>query len=217
MTPAALWRLSRALLLLVFVVGALQGCARKVGYSAIPKGAVVLAFGDSVTFGTGAPRGDDYPTRLAALTGWDVRNHGIPGDTAANAKNRIADALAETKPAMVIVELGGNDFLRRHPESAVKEDLRTIVRAARATHVPVVLVGVPRLSLLGAAVGALSDAPIYSELAGDENVVLVKDVFSDILSTPALKADQIHPNSEGYAVLAEGIAKSLRSAGLLGH
>ena len=78
-----------------------------------------------------------------------------------------------------------------------------------------VLVGVPRLALLAAAVGALSDAPIYAELAGEENVVLVEDVFSDILSDPALKADQIHPNREGYVKLAEGIATKLRSAGLL--
>lgn len=193
----------------------LTGCGRKVGYTAIPKGAVVLAFGDSVTHGTGAAPGEDYPTRLAALTGWEVRNHGIPGDTAANAKGRITEALEATQPKLVLVELGGNDFLRRHPDAAIKEDLRIILRAAKAGGRPVVLVGVPKLSLIGAAFGSLADAPLYAELAGEENVVLVEDVFSDILSTPALKADQIHPNREGYGVLAEGIAKSLRKAGLL--
>ena len=152
---------------------------------------------------------------LAALSGWDIRNHGVPGDTAGNARNRIAQALEETNPALVIIELGGNDFLRRRPEAVVKEDLRAIITAAKKTGRPVVLVGVPRLALLAAAVGALSDSPIYAELAGEENVVLIEEVFSEILSTPALKADQIHPNREGYIKLAEGIATTLRSSGLL--
>ncbi len=203
------------LILLLLLCAALTGCARKVGYAPLPRDAVVLAFGDSVTFGTGAAPGEDYPTRLATLTGWTLHNRGIAGDTAANAKSRIQAALDETQPALVIVELGGNDFLRRHPEAAVKEDLRLILRAAKAGGRPVVLVAVPRLSLLAAAVGALSDASLYAELAGEENVVLVENVFADILSTPELKADQIHPNAQGYGVLAEGIAKTLRTSGLL--
>lgn len=194
---------------------AASGCGRKVGYSTIPRGASVLAFGDSVTHGTGAARGEDWPSQLAALSGWQIHNHGIPGDTAANAKHRIAAALEETQPALVIVELGGNDFLRRQPEAAVKEDLRSIVQAARGAGRPVVLVAVPRLSILGAAVGALSDAPLYAELAGEENLVLVEDVFADTLSTPELRADAIHPNAEGYRRLSDGIAATLREAGLL--
>lgn len=218
MMPSSFYkvRYSWALLLLTLAtLLSLQGCGREVGYNAIPRGSVVLAFGDSVTHGTGAGPDEGYPAHLAALSGWDIRNHGVPGDTAGNARNRIAQALEETNPALVIIELGGNDFLRRRPEAVVKEDLRAIITAAKKTGRPVVLVGVPRLALLAAAVGALSDSPIYAELAGEENVVLIEEVFSEILSTPALKADQIHPNREGYIKLAEGIATTLRSSGLL--
>lgn len=215
-TPVDRYRRRLLLGALALGLGAgLGGCGRKVGYSAIPSGASVLAFGDSVTHGTGAARGEDWPSRLAALSGWRVHNHGIPGDTAANAKARIAAAITETQPALVIVELGGNDFLRRHPETAVKEDLRAIINAARGSGRAVALVAVPRLSILGAAVGALSDAPLYAELAGEENLVLIEDVFSDILSTPALRADAIHPNADGYLRLSDGIAATLREAGLL--
>lgn len=181
----------------------------------LPAGASVLAFGDSVTFGTGGAPGEDYPTRLAAITGWSITNAGIPGDTAEAAKGRIRVAIEESRPALVIVELGGNDFLRRRPEKQIKEDLRQILVQVRAANIPVVLVAVPRFSLLGAAVGSLPDAELYEQLAEEEKVPLVPDVFARILSDPGLKADQIHPNAEGYRQLAEGIADGLRKAGFL--
>ena len=193
----------------------LAACSRGPTHAPLPRGAVVLAFGDSVTHGTGAGNDEDYPSRLARLTGWEVHNHGIPGDTAVNARGRIQAALDETRPALVIVELGGNDFLRRQSEATVKESLRAIVRAAKRDGRPVALVGVPRLSLVGAAVGALSDAPLYEELADEENLVLIEDVFSDILSTPDLRADAIHPNAQGYERLAAGIAAALKESGLI--
>ena len=181
----------------------------------LPPGAAVLAFGDSVTIGTGAAPGEDYPTRLAAITGWSITNAGVPGDTTEAAKGRIRAALEESKPALVIVEIGGNDFLRRRPEGQIREDLRKILAEIRAARIPVVLVAVPRFSLLGAAVGALPDAELYEQLAEEEKVPLVPDVFARILSDPGLKADQIHPNAEGYRQLAEGIADGLRKAGFL--
>jgi acyl-CoA hydrolase len=181
----------------------------------LPAGSAVLAFGDSVTHGTGAAPGEDYPTRLAAITGWAIVNAGVPGDTAEAAKGRLAGALEQARPELVIVELGGNDFLRRRPEKQIKEDLRRILAQVRAANIPVVLVAVPRFSLIGAAVGALPDAELYEELAEEEKVPLVPKVFARILSDPGLKADQIHPNAEGYRQLAEGIADGLRRAGYL--
>jgi acyl-CoA thioesterase-1 len=179
----------------------------------LPAGSVVLAFGDSVTYGTGAAKGDDYPMQLAQRSGWTVINAGIPGDTALAATSRIDTLLQETKPGMVIVELGGNDFLRRRAEIDVKEDLRTILQAVKKSGAIPVLVAVPQFAIV--LVGSLSDSAIYSELAREENVVLVEDVFSEVLSAPSLRADRIHPNAEGYQSLAGGIAKRLNRVGLL--
>jgi acyl-CoA thioesterase-1 len=176
-------------------------------------GAVVLAFGDSVTFGTGAGSGEDYPTALAARSGWKIVNAGIPGDTAAGARTRIEPLLAEHKPALVLVELGGNDFLRRRPEAEVKEDLRAIVRAVKAAGAVPVLVSVPEFSL---GLLGLSDSAIYAALAKEEKIWLVNDVFAKVLSDGALRADRIHPNARGYRALADGVAQSLAKAGLLG-
>jgi acyl-CoA thioesterase-1 len=182
-------------------------------HAVLAAGMVVLAFGDSVTFGTGAKPGEeDYPSRLAARSGWKIVNAGIPGDTAELARGRITTVLQESRPAMVIIELGGNDFLRRRSESAVKEDLRFIVRAVKSGGAIPVLVAVPELSL---GLTGLSDSAIYAALAKEEKVWLVPNVMSGVLSTEALRSDRIHPNAQGYQQMADGIAQSLMKAGLL--
>jgi len=196
----------------VLVVGA---CSRAPKHSPLPAGSVVLAIGDSVTFGTGAAPGEDYPTQLASLTGWTIHNHGIPGDTSAGVKARIDDALAETKPALVILEIGGNDFLRRQPESETKVNVRAILQRIKHASVPVVLVATPKFSPLGAAVGMLPDSTIYAELAEAEKVPVVPAIFAKVLADANLKSDPIHPNAAGYRKLAEGIAAELVNFGFL--
>lgn len=193
----------------------LVACSDAPRHETLPEGSVVLAFGDSVTHGTGAPEGADYPRHLAALSGWQVINAGVPGDTAQAARERLPGLLRTHQPQLVIVELGGNDFLRKRPDRAVEADLRAILaRVAEHGALPV-LVAVPRLSLLRASVGALNDASLYADLAQETGVLLVPEVFSEILSDAELRADAIHPNAAGYRVLAQGIARTLRESGLL--
>ena len=81
-------------------------------HAALPSGATVLALGDSLTYGTGATAETSYPVFLAAATHWNVINAGVPGHTAAEGCARIHALLAEHRPALVLVFLGGNDFLR---------------------------------------------------------------------------------------------------------
>lgn len=199
---------------MTMVLTQIAGCKRAPEYSALPVGTSVLAFGDSVTYGTGAAPHENYPLKLAALSGWKIHNAGIPGDTADLAKTRIADAIEESQPKLVIVEIGGNDFLRQRPELAVKEDIRSILASVRKSGATPVLVAVPKFSLL-TAVSHLKDSPIYAELASEEKVLLIDKVFSDILSDARLKTDPIHPNGAGYQKMAEGIANALVKSGLL--
>jgi acyl-CoA thioesterase-1 len=202
----------RSVFLAALLAFSLIACKETPKHEPLPAGTVVLAFGDSVTHGTGAGPSEDYPTLLAQRSDWKVVNAGIPGDTALAARARIDTLLREVNPAMVIIELGGNDFLRRRPESEVKEDLRAMIRTVKKSGAVPVLVAVPQLAIV--LVGDLSDSPIYAELAEEENVVLVEDVFSEVLSDPSLRADRIHPNAKGYGRLADGIAKTLSEAGL---
>ena len=76
----------------------LAACGKSVKLAAIAPGKTVLAFGDSVTFGTGAAPGEDWPSLIAARTGWRVINAGVPGDTAEAGKNRLPALLAEHRP-----------------------------------------------------------------------------------------------------------------------
>lgn len=204
----AVWLLAAALL-----AGACGSSSP--AHAPLPPGSVVLALGDSVTYGTGAGADEDYPSRLAEITSWTIHNHGVPGDTSAGALARLANALDEVRPVLVIVEIGGNDFLRRKPVEEVKENVRAILRRVKAAGMPVVLVATPQFSPLGAVVGRLPDAPLYAELAEEESVPLVPDIFGRVLADPDLKADPIHPNAAGYRKLAEGIAAGLRETGLL--
>lgn len=191
-----------------------SGCSRKPQFLPVPEGSSVLAIGDSVTFGTGVGPGQDYPSKLARRTGWAIKNHGVPGDTSAGVRERIEEALTESNPALVLLEIGGNDFLRRTPGAEVKANIRAILQHVKSRGIPVVLIAVPQFSPIGAAVGSLPDAPLYAELAKEEGVPLIPDVFADVLSDRSLKSDPIHPNGEGYQAMAEGIAKALAGMGL---
>ncbi len=192
----------------------LGGCGQeKPRQPSIPSGAAVLAIGDSITYGTGAEKGMDYPARLAFITGWSIHNHGIPGDTAAGVNERIAAALNDTQPVLVLLEIGGNDFLRKTPEAEVKERIRATLKQIQLRGIPVALVAVPQFSPLGAVLGRLPDAPLYAELAREENVAVVRDVLADVLSEGELKADAIHPNGPGYQKMAEGVADALTRSG----
>jgi acyl-CoA thioesterase-1 len=200
--------------LLLMCCASLAACGRKPRHALVPAGATVLAFGDSVTFGTGAAPGEDWPTRLAAATGWQVVNAGVPGDTAEAALSRLPALLAQHRPALVIIEIGGNDFLRRRSAAEVKADVRALVQSGKASGAQVVLVAVPALSLLAAVAGRPSDAPLYAELADEEQVALVPDVFSDVLGDAALRADPIHPNAAGYRQMAAGLQQRLKALGM---
>jgi acyl-CoA hydrolase len=189
---------------------ALAACGKRQKFSAFPAGSRVLAFGDSVTYGVGASPGEDWPTLLGELTGWQITNAGVPGDTAEAGKSRIGPLLDEHKPALVIIEIGGNDFLRRRPESVVKQDLKALVNAARSAGAQVVLIGVPTLSVMAVVAGKAADASIYEEIGKEEKIPVIPDVFSDILSRPELCFDKIHPNAAGYQRMAAEIHAGLK-------
>ncbi|MDP3539606.1 MAG: GDSL-type esterase/lipase family protein [Azonexus sp.] len=204
----------RDFVLMTIALASLSGCSKKAKQSALSPGSKILAFGDSVTFGTGAGPGEDWPSLLAALSGWQIINAGVPGDTAEAGKARIQALLNEHQPALVIIETGGNDFLRRRPVNAVKEDVRQLIRHCVAAGAKVVLIGVPELSVLAVIAGKPSDSPLYAQLANEESVPVISDVFSNVLAQPELCSDKIHPNAQGYRQMANSIFAGLREIGL---
>jgi acyl-CoA thioesterase I len=200
----------------LIVACALAACSRKPpSAAALPAGSTVLALGDSITFGTGADNAAAYPAQLAALTGWNVINGGVPGDTAAQAAERLPPLLSEHKPALVIVSAGGNDFLRRVPAAETEAALRSAIQLARDAAAQVLLVAVPQPSI-GAALGTgLSDHPLYAQLADELKLPLHANGWAQVLGDQKLRSDQIHANAAGYRAFAEGLAATLRNTGHL--
>ncbi len=168
------------------------------------RGTAVIAFGDSLTAGYGATSGEDYPARLSALIGASVLNAGVSGDTTEAALARLDTDVLQRDPRIVIVGLGGNDFLRGAPISTTEANLRGVVRRIQESGAMVVLLGF-RFPSLNARYDEM-----YARVAKDEGCLLVSGVLRGILTDPALKSDEIHPNARGYALMAERIAGPLR-------
>ena len=205
---ASLGALSLALVPLV-------GCGRKAPTAqAVPPGATVLALGDSLTSGVGASADTAYPAVLARLTGWKVVNGGISGDTSAQAMARLPGLLQTHNPALVIVSIGGNDFLRRQSNATTRINIRQICADAQASGAQVLLVAVPELTMM-AAVGRLSDHAMYEEIASELKVALHSKGWSGVLAQERLRADQIHANAAGYEEFTQGLVQTLKQTGLL--
>jgi lysophospholipase L1-like esterase len=168
---------------------------------------VVLAFGDSLTYGTGAKAEESYPAVLSQLLGRNVVRAGVPGEQTAGGLQRLPGALDEHQPRLVIVCLGGNDMLRKGSPAAIEANLRAILKEIRGRGLDAVLVGVP-------APGLITSAPeFYEKLAKEFGIPYEGKIVTSVLYKPDLKSDPIHPNADGYRRMAEAIAKLLRAAG----
>lgn len=191
----------------------LAACGGKSGKkkTKIAAGSTVLALGDSLTYGYGASPAESYPAQLQKLTGWDIINGGISGDTSAQALSRLP-ALLQRQPKLVIIGIGGNDFLRKLPEAETRNNIAETIESVQKENIPAVLVGVPHLSV-GALFGHLSDHPLYQELAKQYKIPFFEGAWSEILSDEKLKSDQIHANAAGYKVFAEKLEKFLQEEG----
>lgn len=193
----------------------LAACGEEQHYTPLPKTATVAILGDSLSYGTGAAKGQDYPSLLAANTGWNIINAGVPGDTSADGLERLQDLLDNYEIDLLIVELGGNDFLKRVPEAETMQNLKSILTEIKANNIQPLLVAIPEFSPFGAAVGSLSDHSLYKKLAKETDTPLIEDIFSDVLAKNGLKADPIHPNAEGYRVIEENLRKALAKKGFM--
>lgn len=200
-----------------FLLGAgallLTACGRKSArtHAKIPEGSTVLALGDSLTFGYGANPGESYPAQLQKLTGWNIVNGGVSGDTSAQALSRLPALLAR-KPKLVIVGIGGNDFLRKVPEEQTRANIAKIIETVQKENIPAVLVGVPHITL-GALFGHLSDHPLYEDLSEEYGIPLFGGAWAEILGDNNLKSDQIHANGKGYRRFAEKLSDFLHAQG----
>lgn len=175
----------------------------------LPPDAVLLAFGDSLTHGTGARAGESYPVVLERLTGHPVINEGVPGELSGAGSRRLAAVLDRHVPDLLLLCHGGNDLLKTRDAGHLEANLRRMIAVAHERGIPVLLIGVPEPGL------PLGIADLYRDLAAELDLPLEDEALADILSDRALKSDTIHPNAAGYRLLAERVHDLLQRSGAL--
>jgi acyl-CoA thioesterase-1 len=187
----------------------LAGCGPKAKLPALPPDAVLLAFGDSLTFGTGANEAESYPAQLARIIGRRVQREGVPGEVSSAGLARLPAVLDEHQPRLLLLCHGGNDFLQRLPKTAAAENLRAMIRLAKSRGIDVLLIGTPEPSL------SVSPPAFYGEIAKEFHIPYEEDALGKILRDSSLKSDQVHPNAQGYRLMAERVAELLKKSGAI--
>lgn len=193
----------------VFALLLLMGCDSGPELRRLPRDGIILAFGDSLTYGTGTDRDHSYPSVLARLTGRRVINDGIPGEVTRLGLVRLPKSLASHQPDLVILVHGGNDTLRRLGASQTKENLGQMVAAIRSAGADVVMLGVSGANLF------LTAPDYYTDVAEELEVPLDTEAIPQLMRDATMKSDRVHFNREGYAALALAVKALLESNGAL--
>lgn len=176
---------------------------------ALPQDAKILAFGDSLTFGTGANENESYPAVLSRIIGRKIINSGVPGEISAAGLQRLPEALEMEKPDIIILCHGGNDLLGAKDKQELANNLRAMIRMAHNRGVGVILVAVPAPDL------TLKPPNLYEAISKEFHIPLEQKILPHILGKGSLKSDHIHPNAAGYKMFAEALAELLKKSGAL--
>jgi lysophospholipase L1-like esterase len=195
--------------LLLAFLASLAGCAEHPELERLDADAVVLAFGDSLTYGSGASEHESYPAQLEQLIGRRVVSAGVPGEVTARALARLPEVLDEHSPRLLLLCIGGNDFLRRLGNRQAEANVRAMVKLATTRGIGVMLIGTPEPGF------TVSPPAFYAAIAEEFGLPYEGDVLGEVLKDASLKADPIHPNARGYRVIAERLAEALRRSGAI--
>lgn len=162
----------------------------------------IVAFGDSLTAGYGAPKGSSYPDYLARQLGQPVINLGLSGELAVHAPERLPEVLKQN-PYMVLIEFGANDFMQQRSMEAAVNAVAQIVDAVQQAGAIAVIVDTG-----GPNMDGYTDA--YKKLAKEKQAVFVPTILHGIFNNRALKSDIVHPNAQGYEKVAQKIYKEIK-------
>ena len=187
----------------------IAGCGERPKLERLSADAVVLAFGDSLTYGTGATEDESYPAQLEKLIGRRVVRAGVPGEVTAHALERLPGALDEHAPRLLLLCIGGNDFLRRLGNQQAERNVREMVKLARSRGVAVLLIGTPEPGF------TVSPPAFYAGIAKEYRVPYEEGIMGQVLKDNNLKSDPIHPNALGYRLIAEKLAERLKQSGAI--
>ncbi len=166
-------------------------------------GTQIIALGDSITAGAGVGPEAAYPNLLSQTLDLPIVNQGRGGDTTEAALNRLQKDVIDADPWLVIVGLGGNDYLRQVPPAQTEANLRQIVTRLQQAGAIVVILGMDISPFNGNYEG------LYQRVANDTQAHLIPGVLEGLNDVRYLY-DQIHPNQAGHEILASRVAEGLQ-------
>ena len=177
-------------------------------------GQTIVVVGDSLSSGYGIAAGQSWVAMLedrlqAEGYGYQVVNASIAGDTSAGGLARLPRLLALHDPALVVIELGGNDGLRGQPVAALRGNLTKMIELSRDSGADVVLAGMQIPPNYGTKyTHAL--AAVYPELAQAYDAALIEFLLADVaLHRELMQPDGIHPNAAGQKVVFANVWRVL--------
>jgi lysophospholipase L1-like esterase len=199
--------MKKALLVLLAAVALFAGYRMVLAPPQVKEGSVpytcIICFGDSLTFGTGAEAGMDYPSQLSKMIAKQVINAGVPGDTTARALKRLQQDVLARSPDLVLITLGGNDLKNGVAKDTAFKNLEHIVESIQGQGARVIIGGLKfPLRDRGFARG-------YKDLADQTGAVLIPNIFKDIMGNRKLMRDPIHPNGDGYRIMAQRFLEAM--------
>jgi acyl-CoA thioesterase-1 len=180
------------------------GCTKKEIKNIDSSGKSIICFGDSITFGYGASPGEDYPAELARLLNRPVINSGVSGDTSCEGLLRFEKEVLEREPLLVLIEFGGNDFIKKIPKETTVDNTRRMIRMIQAKG------GMAAIVDISAGMFLRDYRALYSRLAKEEGCIFVPAVLTRLITNPSMKSDFLHPNAAGYRIVAQRVEKVIR-------
>ena len=191
------------IVLLCFCAITISACDKREVQNTGSSGENIICFGDSITFGYGVKPGEDYPSILSKMVKMPVINAGVDGDTSISAFKRIEKDVLARKPFLVLIEFCGNDFLKDIPQESTIDNVRSMILKAQGQGAITVIVDI-------SAGFFLRDYRMkFSRLAKETGSIFVPAVLSGIITNPAMKSDFMHPNQEGYKIIAQRIYRAI--------
>jgi len=189
--------------LLSYSVIALNSCAKREIKNIDAKGKNIICFGDSITFGYGANPGEDFPSALAKMVNIPIINAGIDGDTSVEALQRLGSDVLDREPLLVIIEFGGNDFLRKIPKEVTLNNVKAMVEKIQAKQAMVAIADI------SAGLFLKEYRKAFYNLAQEKGAIFIPGILSGIITNPRMKSDFIHPNADGYKMIAQRIYRTI--------
>lgn len=188
--------MKRTIFFLLAAVLFLPGCGNRYEITNIDsRGKNIIFFGDSITAGMGAGRGEDFPGLIAKMTDGPVINAGVSGDTTRDALKRLDRDVLKRDPLIVLVEFGANDYFVKIPIEETMDNLDRMAAAIQEEGAMVVLMEI-KMGLFDQYL------PGFKKLARKRNAYLMPNILKGISGKRELMDDQIHPNKKGYQIIA---------------